>query len=316
MTHVADHQEHCPRRETAVPATQESRPGGYEDPSKHVETADQPRASQGPFDLCKGMGVEHRLSPENIDCHLQEVGMGSLVCRAARRTSRGEGTNEVTPETCVDCEVGKIFREVGCDAVTAKILFLPYSGGVPQNVESIFCSRRKSKTSIEYCRSCDLVVAQTTRQIVSDARGLFSEGEFYSAYKEIERARTALRNGELDDAITASIACLESVMLICHQRLGKPIPAKKQVTDLWKSTRDLLRLDELQPSGAVIGLANTLSGVVSHLGSVRNELGDAHGKVIIPPIVTEAIAELALNVAATLSTFIVRCFRRLAMGGQ
>lgn len=260
--------------------------------------------------------MERRPDSENTDCHLQQVGMGTLICRAARHTSRGYDTNEVTPETCVNCEVGRIFREVGCDAVTAKILLLPHFGGVSQAIESIFCSRRRTRTNIEYCRTCDLVVAQTTRQIATDARGLFSQHEFYSAYKEIERARTALRDGELDDAITASIACLESVMLVCHERLGKPLPHKKQVTDLWKSTRELLKLDQVGPSGAVIDLLNTLSGTVSHLGGIRNELGDAHGKGIIPPVVTEAIAELAHNVAASLSTFIVRCFKQLEVGGE
>lgn len=255
--------------------------------------------------------------PENVECHLQQIGMGTLLCRAAHRTSRGHDTNEVPPEICADCEVGKIYREVGCDAVTAKMFFFGGMGGnTDQSIESIFCSRRKTSTDLEHCRTCDLVVAPTTKQIVTAARALFTDDEFFSAYKELETARRAIRDGEFEDAITASIACLESTMRVCHERLGEPLPQRKQVTDLWKSSRAILNLDQFSLSGGVTHLLNALSGAVSHLGAIRNELGDAHGKGLIPPLVTQAIAELALNTAAVLSTFIVRCFKQRQAGAE
>jgi len=254
--------------------------------------------------------------PDNIECHLQQIGMGTLLCRAAHRTSRGHDTNEVTPEICAECEVGKIYREVGCDAVTAKILLTPVMGPqrIMQSIQSIFCPIRKTDTDLEYCRTCDLVVAPTTKQIVTTARALFTDDEFFSAYKDLETARHAIRDGEFEDAITASIACLESTMRVCHERLGEPLPHKKQVTDLWRSTRAVLGIDQLSPSGGVDHLLNALSGAVSHLGAIRSELGDAHGKGLLPPLVTQAIAELALNTAAVLSTFIVRCFKERQTG--
>jgi len=257
--------------------------------------------------------------PENVECHLQQVGMGTLICRAAHHTSSRHDTNEVTPEVCLNCEVGKIYREVGCDAVTAKIFLSPVMGPqrIVQSIQSIFCPIRKTDTDLEYCRTCDLVVAPTTRQIVTTVRSLFTEEEFFSAYKDLDAARFAIRDGELDDAITASVACLESTMRICHERLGEPLPRKKQVTDLWKSTRTILGIEGFDPSGNVTDLLNTLAGAVSHLAAIRNELGDAHGKGLIPPPVTQAIAELALNTAAVLSTFVVRCFKqREAEGNQ
>ena len=247
---------------------------------------------------------------ENIDCHLQQVGMGTLICRAARQTG-DKTTNEVNPTICFNCPAGKIFREVGCDAVLPKIRIYPYIGGSSMNVETLFCKIRRRETVLDFCRTCGLVTAKTTRQILSTARGLFEAQGFYSAYKDIEKAREAIRDGNFENAVTRSIACLESVMRICHEKLGQPLPTKKQVSDLWKSTRDILHFDELDTSGATLNLMNTLSGVVNHLGGLRNTLGDAHGKGIFSPDVSENIVELAINTASTISTAIIRRFNQI-----
>jgi len=247
---------------------------------------------------------------DNINCHLQQIGMGTLICRAAKQKG-DKTTNEVNPTICFNCSAGKIFREVGCDAVLPKIQIYPYIGGVSFNEETLFCKIRKRETTLDFCRTCGLVTAETTRQIVSTARGLFEMQGFYSAYKELEKARESIRDGNFENAVTRSIACLESTMHICHEKLGNPLPNKKQVTDLWKSTRAILHFDELDPSGATLTLVNTLSGVVTHLGGLRNTLGDAHGKGMFPPDVSENIAELAINTASTLSTAIIRRFNQI-----
>ncbi|MCR4418732.1 MAG: hypothetical protein QHH27_03315 [Clostridia bacterium] len=66
------------------------------------------------------MGLTVPREGDDISCHLQQQGMGTLVCRAARREGR-DSTNEVTPTACFNCPVGKIFREVGCDSVLPRI---------------------------------------------------------------------------------------------------------------------------------------------------------------------------------------------------
>ena len=253
---------------------------------------------------------EHKAPTEddNIDCHLQNIGMGTLICQAARQ-GRDHTTNEVNSTICFNCPAGKIFREVGCDAVLPKIYI--YDFNVPfSRVENLFCKIRKRSTTLDFCRTCGLVTAETTRQIVSTARGLFEAQGFYSAYQDIEEARKAIRDGNFGNAITRSITCLESVMRICHEKLGQPLPKKKQISDLWKSTRNILDFDSLDPSGATSPLMNALSGVVTNLGGLRNTLGDAHGKGIFPPAVSESIAELAINTASTLSTKIIRDFNQ------
>ncbi len=97
-------------------------------------------------------------------------------------------------------------------------------------------------------------------------------------------------------------------MRICHEKLDRPLPTKKQVTDLWKSTRDILDFNSLDLSGTTPALLNALTGTMSHLGGLRNALADAHGRGVVPPDVPESIAELAINAASTLSTMIVRRF--------
>lgn len=255
-------------------------------------------------------GFQEPNEQESFGCHLQQLGMGTLICRAARQVG-DKTTNEVNPTICFNCPAGKIYREIGCDAVTPKIRIYGYIGGVQPNIEALFCNPRRRETNIDYCRSCGLATAETTREIVSTARGLFVEHEFFSAYKDIERARESFRDGNFDNAVTRSIACLESVMRICHEKLNQPLPTAKQVTDLWKSTRKILNFEELDSSGSTSTLLNTLYGVVSSLGGLRNELGDAHGKGVISPELSGNIAELAINTASTLSTVIVRRYNQL-----
>ena len=156
---------------------------------------------------------------DNIDCHLQQVGMGSLICRAARQTG-DTTTNEVNPAICFNCEAGRIFREVGCDAVLPKIRIHSFAGGGHAIIQNLFCKTRRRDTDLEYCRTCDLVSAETTRQIVTSTRGLFQAQGFYAAYKDLEKAREAIRDGNFDSVVTRSIGCLESTMRICHEQLN------------------------------------------------------------------------------------------------
>ncbi len=246
---------------------------------------------------------------DNIDCHLQQVGMGTLICRAAKQTG-DRTTNEVNPTICFNCDAGRIFREVGCDAIHPSIRIRQFGRNPTFTVDALFCSVRKREANLDSCRTCDLVTAETSRHIVSTARGLFEAQGFYSAYQDIENARIAIRDGNYENAITRSISCLESVMRICHEKLGQPLP-KKQVSSLWKSTRKILRFDEFDTSQATPNLMNTLSGVVERLGNMRNALGDAHGRGEYPPAVSETIAELALNTASTIATTTIRRFNQV-----
>jgi len=250
---------------------------------------------------------------DSRDCHLQQIGMGSLVCRAAQQTGQKNTTNEVTPAVCFSCDVGKIYREVGCDAPLPKISIHTWGHGGPTvEINAIFCKIRRRNTTLEYCRTCTLATAESTRQIVTSTRGLFQSHGFHSAYQDLEKARLAIRDGEFARSITHSISCLESTFRIIHDDLGASLPQKKGLTDLWKSTRALLDLDNLATGNTLVPLLNSLHGAVTQIGAMRNVLSDAHGRGQLPPYVSEGMAELALNGAATVATFIIRHYKSKA----
>ncbi len=253
--------------------------------------------------------MEQPTETDSIECHLQKVGMGTLICSAARHGDRT--TSEVDPTICFNCPAGKVYREFGCDAVLPRLRFFPTSAGVLTRFEGLFCKIRKRDTTLEECEACELVSAETTKRIITTARGLFQADAFYSAYQDIEGARKALRDGNFENAVTRSVSCLESVMRVVHEKLSEPLPSKKQLTDLWKSTRSVLHFERLDETGSTLALLNSLSGVMTHLGGVRNALGDAHGKGTTKADVSASIAELVLNIATTVGTMIVRRFNQV-----
>ena len=161
------------------------------------------------------------------------------------------------------------------------------------------------------CKDCDLVTAETTKSIVSEARGLFQSNNFYSAYKDIEEARKSMRDGKFDNTLTRSLSSLESVMKICHENMNEEIPNTDTATVLWKSTRDILRFNDIEPENEITALINTLSGVVNKLSSLRNELSDSHGSGNTDPEASYYIAELAINTSSTLSTLIIRRYDQI-----
>ena len=87
----------------------------------------------------------------DASCHLQDIGMGSLICRAARLTSEPL-TNEVSKALCTACPFGKIYRGVGCDAGLPKIRIYQTMEGPSFSIESTFCKVRRSETNLGYYR--------------------------------------------------------------------------------------------------------------------------------------------------------------------
>ncbi len=213
---------------------------------------------------------------DNIDCHLQNIGMGTLICKAAKQTGE-HATNEVAPENCFGCNAGKIYRELGCDAVLPQIRIMQYMGEQAVQVEQLLCKIKKRFTTYDQCKQCNLKAAETTKNILSQAKGIFTDNEFYASYKDIDKARISIRDGKFDTAITNSISSLESTMKIIHEKTGTTLPQSMTVTDLFKSTRKILGLDSIDNDQIGFHLTNSLNGVIFNLGNLRNSLSDAHG---------------------------------------
>ena len=246
----------------------------------------------------------------SIECHYQRIGTGSLVCGAAQNTY-GE-TNEVTRDICVKCPVGQVYREVGCDALSPKVGFHRTSGGTLVNLRGLFCQKKlKEIEDTDECQTCNLVTADTTRQLTETAKGLFQQHKFYIAFQDVQNASKSLRDGEYAQAITFACTCFESTMKACHERLQVSLPKDKSVTGLWKSTREILKFDDVCAEAALTELMNVLCGVVSKLGELRNALGSAHGRGEQATSPSLFVAELAVNTAMTLITATIRQYGNL-----
>ena len=97
--------------------------------------------------------VEKLLEPaenDDVNCYLQQIGVGGLICKVADIDQNNSSiTNESTPKICFNCDVGKIFRKVGCEAISPKIaIFKSYES---YTIGNLFCKIRKRDTSLEFC---------------------------------------------------------------------------------------------------------------------------------------------------------------------
>ena len=243
----------------------------------------------------------------DVSCHLQVVGLGGLICRAASREGR-HPSNEVSPEACHKCEIGRIFREIGCDSVSGKLLVYGVLGRRENltQVENVFCNKRTRETNINFCKSCDLVQSETTRENVRTTQGLLESLNFFQSKKDLEKARIAMREGNCDSAITYSSNCVESTLKRIFEQIGVPLPSEKSITGLWKGLKDKLRDDQTCSNDSSVVVVNNVAGLITKLGQMRNELSDAHGRGDITPSVYQSYAELSTNLASALSTFLVR----------
>ena len=243
----------------------------------------------------------------DVNCHLQVVGMGSLICRAASRDGR-HSSNEISPEACFRCEIGHIYREIGCDSVSGKTLVYGAMGRRDNHVQvdNIFCNKRKRATELNICKSCDLVQSETTRDNIKTTQGLLESLKFFQAKKDLEKARIALREGNCDSAITYSSNCVESTLKRIYEQFGLSLSGDKSITGLWKGLKDELWNHKISSNETSVVVLNNIAGLIMKLGQMRNELSDAHGRGDITPAVYQSYAELSINLASTLSTFLVR----------
>jgi hypothetical protein len=244
----------------------------------------------------------------DLSCHYQDFGDGGLVCNAANMNSKST-TYRTTRTICANCDVGKIYREVGCDQFNAQTNHLPVAGGIHQMKPKIFCKRKVRETTIEQCRSCTLANAETMTEITKATFGLLHSEGFESALDDFEKARKALRESEFDGVIRSSISMLESAMKIAQGRLTGTIEGKN-VTDLWKFTSKVLKINELGNSN-VSKIGAHLSGVIEPLGGLRNSLSDAHGDGDDTPEVPAMLAEFVFMTSCCLVTLIIRRYIQL-----
>lgn len=132
-----------------------------------------------------------------------------------------------------------------------------------------------------------------------------ADGIHFAWNKALER-----KSSDPEGAITISRTILESV---CKHILdAEDIEYNKlsiELSDLYKTTAKELNLAPEQHTEKVFKqILGGCSGIINGLGSLRNKLGDAHGKGKAPVKPLERHAELAVNLAGTMALFLIQTY--------
>jgi hypothetical protein len=115
------------------------------------------------------------------------------------------------------------------------------------------------------------------------------------------------RNEDPDGAITAARTLLESICKTILDEMGVEYPEDADLPKLYSMTAKQLSLAPSQHTELIFRqILGGCQTVVEGLGSVRNKLGDAHGQGKHPVKPAPRHAELAVNLAGTMATFLVR----------
>lgn len=113
-----------------------------------------------------------------------------------------------------------------------------------------------------------------------------------------------------EGAITLARTLLESVCKIILGEAGQGVVDKDDLQKLYKKTAKVLRLGPAQHTEQVFKQILTgCASVVDGLAALRNRLGDAHGRGRTGAKPAPRHAGLAVNLAGTMSMFLVETWR-------
>jgi hypothetical protein len=114
------------------------------------------------------------------------------------------------------------------------------------------------------------------------------------------------RGTDPEGAITAARALLETVCKHILDDAGKQYPDDVDLPKLYALTADVMNLAPHQHQESVFrAILGNCQAVVNHLGAIRNKIGDAHGQGRRPVRPKPRHAELAVNLAGTVASFLV-----------
>lgn len=132
-----------------------------------------------------------------------------------------------------------------------------------------------------------------------------SDGIHFAWQKALER-----KENDPEGAITISRSIIESVCKhILHGLNIEFNSTSIELSELYKLTAGELNLSPGQHSERIFKqILGGCSGIVNGLGSLRNRLGDAHGKAPRDVRPKARHAELAVNLAGTMALFLIHTY--------
>lgn len=132
--------------------------------------------------------------------------------------------------------------------------------------------------------------------------------DHFDAEKISQDWREALsrRADDPDGAITSARTLLESTCKHILDQAGVTYDDKIKLPKLYQLTAKQLKLAPNQQTEATLRqVTGGCAAVVSGIGAMRNKLGDAHGRGPVGPIPAPRHAQLAVNLAGALATFLL-----------
>lgn len=156
---------------------------------------------------------------------------------------------------------------------------------------------------LEFCEFNGSFPAEKT---ISKLLEKFDETGIHHAWeKALER-----KSSDPEGAITISRTLLESVCKhILDAKDVEYSPSKVDLSELYKKTAKELNLSPSQHEEDVFKqILGGCSGIVNGLGSLRNSLGDAHGKGRKDIKPAPRHAELAVNLSGSMALFLLETF--------
>jgi len=173
--------------------------------------------------------------------------------------------------------------------------FLESSGGshIPEEMEKI----NIIESSPIFCM---------TNKSVIDENIIFDEEHIHTQWNKALKRKVSDPEG----AITAARTLIESILKYILDEKKILYNENIDLSELYKEVAKSLNLapeqHQEQIFKQILGGAN---GIISGLGSLRNKLGDAHGKSKKSIKPKERHSELAVNIAGTMALFIYRTYK-------
>jgi hypothetical protein len=137
---------------------------------------------------------------------------------------------------------------------------------------------------------------------ITDTLEAFDPEHVHAVWQKALDRRAADPGG----AITAARTLLETVCKHILDKAGKTNADDTELPQLWKQCAELLNLAPDQHQEQLFkSILGSCQNIVASLGAVRNKIGDAHGtrpRAVKPK---PRHAELAVNLAGTMASFLV-----------
>ncbi|MCB4759070.1 MAG: abortive infection family protein [Sulfurovum sp.] len=156
----------------------------------------------------------------------------------------------------------------------------------------------------EFSSLLDFLKSKTSMPI--DESISFNESHIHEQWKKaLER-----KNSDPEGAITTARTLIESILKYILDEKNIEYNDNTDLSELYKEVAKSLNLapeqHQEQIFKQILGGAN---GIISGLGSLRNKLGDAHGKGKMSIKPKERHGELAVNLAGTMALFLYKTFK-------